>query len=402
MRRVIYAWNYTEWGGAQIHFLALMKEARKKHDVVVVLPLGTAPQFLGFLEAESVQYEEFDGGVDQRDAVGLTAKIRRHWKRIRSEYRMLRKVEAVGLDESIVHTDILPTSSLLSLVWLCLRTNVFITSHNALPPVPKWRWWLWKVKFGLISMFDSFHVFCTNRHAAEYFRKLYTRRVGDEIRITYDSINPAEIDKVRATPIDRDAIVSRLGIPTGTFVVLAVGQFVDRKGRWVFLEAAANVRQQIEDVVFIWVTPQLPTDADRKRIEDFRLGGSFRLVSSENVGRDRWDILLFFRTADVFALPSYVEGLPIALLEAMALGIPSISTNVYGIPEAVIDERTGLLIEPGDAEALAKAILRLKRDDELRRQLSKDGRRHVIESFDERVAARTAVAEYESAFESEK
>jgi glycosyltransferase involved in cell wall biosynthesis len=125
-------------------------------------------------------------------------------------------------------------------------------------------------------------------------------------------------------------------------------------------------------------------------------------VLSADLGSERLDVLTFFRIADVFTLPSYVEGLPIALLEAMALERPSISTNAYAIPEAVKDNETGLLIEAGDAASLADAILRLKEDQALRRRLSKNGRSFVIANFDERDAAATAIAEYEEALPSER
>ena len=77
------------------------------------------------------------------------------------------------------------------------------------------------------------------------------------------------------------------------------------------------------------------------------------------------------RLADVFALVSFQEGLPISLLEAMALKIPCISTNVNAIPEAVKHLETGLLIEAGDAEKLAEYFLKLKADKELREKLAK-------------------------------
>src|SRR6478672_2704798 len=157
MRRIIYAWDYVEWGGAQIHFLALMKEVRKAFEIVVVLPEGTDSQFLGFLDSEGISYKTFHGHIDAKPRTTFISKVRRHWLRVRSEYSMLKKIEQVGIDAA-VHTDILPGQSLMSLIWLCLRTNVFITLHNALPPVSKWRWALWKLKFGIISRFDTFHV----------------------------------------------------------------------------------------------------------------------------------------------------------------------------------------------------------------------------------------------------
>jgi glycosyltransferase involved in cell wall biosynthesis len=288
----------------------------------------------------------------------------------------------------------LPGQSLLSLVWLCLRTNVFITLHNALPPVPKWRWAIWKLKFGVISHFNNFHVYCTNKHAAAYFSRLFSKRVADDIKITYDSIDPVEIDTARDAAFDRIEILERLGISTNKFLVLAVGQFIDRKGRWIFLEAAKKVVLQNSDVIFVWVSPFLPSGDDAKRVESFGLGDSSYLVRSDEIGTTRQDILRFFRVADIFVLPSYVEGVPIALLEAMAMGVPSISTNVYGIPEAVIHEKTGLLIEAGDSEGLAASVSRLVSDKELRTSLARQGREHAVQNFDERIAASTAVKGY--------
>ena len=393
MRRIIFAWDYVEWGGAQIHFLALMKEARRSLETVVVLPEKTDPQFLGFLEAEGIRYETFEGHIDAIPRTTVADKLKRHWIRARTEYAMLRRIEQTGID-AVVHTDILPGQSLLSLVWLCLRTNVFITLHNALPPVPRWRWVLWKLKYGIISRFDNFHVFCTNEHAARYFSRLFSKRVSDEIKITYDSIDPIEIDKARDAPFDRAETLSRLGIPTDRTIVLAVGQFIDRKGRWTFLDAEKMVRAKRHDIEFVWVTPFLPIGADAEKVDSYGLTGSFHLVRSESVGSDRLDILRFFRIADLFVLPSFVEGVPIALLEAMAIGLPCISTNVYGIPEAIINEETGLLVEAGDADALSRSIVRLADDPRLRSRLAEQGRHLAITKFDERVAARTAVAAY--------
>ena len=72
---------------------------------------------------------------------------------------------------------------------------------------------------------------------------------------------------------------------------------------------------------------------------------------------ERFDVLTFFRIADVFALPSFIEGLPITLLETMGLGICSISTNINAIPEAIKNMETGILIESGNSKELTEAIL---------------------------------------------
>jgi glycosyltransferase involved in cell wall biosynthesis len=395
MKRIIFAWNYHEWGGAQIHFLAIMKEVRKYFEPIIVLPQDTDPQFISFLRQENFRYEMFSGSIDLAPKAGLLEKLRRHITRIKSEYAMLRKIGEIGLEETLVHTDISPGQSLFSLIWLSLRTHVFITHHNAQPPVPRWRRAIWRVKFGVISRFEGFHVFVSNKHAAEYYRRLYTGSTASNIAITYTTIHPLELDTALNDDFDRNTILEKLGI-TQKSVVLTVGQFIDRKGRWTLLDAARLIGRERRDVAFIWVTPDISADDEIYKISDFGLENIFRLVQSSDIGNDRNSILRFFRVADVFALPSFVEGVPIALLEAMGMGIPSISTRVNGIPEAIINEQTGLLIEPGDVATLERAIFRLLSDHNLRTHLASNGKIHVREVFDERKMTEIAISIYRS------
>ena len=218
------------------------------------------------------------------------------------------------------------------------------------------------------------------------------------IKITYTGVNPVEIDEALHSEFDGNAVRSKFNIDETSFVVLCVGQFIDRKGRWVFLEAAKIALRENPDLKFVWLTPKLPDQDEVGRIAEYGLGDSFRLVLSSSVGSTRHEILRFFRIADAFTLPSFIEGLPIALLEAMAIGIPSISTNINAIPEAIIDGETGILIGADDSDTLYRRILELKNNTELRQKLSTNGRAYVIEHFDEREASRIAIDAYEECF----
>ena len=84
---------------------------------------------------------------------------------------------------------------------------------------------------------------------------------------------------------------------------------------------------------------------------------------------------------DVFVLPSYSEGVSLALLEAMAAGLPVIASRVGGLPEVVTDGENGLLVPPRDADALAAALTRLLADPSLARQLGENARGYVREHF---------------------
>lgn len=394
MRQVIYAWNYLEWGGAQIHLFAIIREVSKTYDVVVVLPRGSDRQLLRFMDELGVRREFFEPAADLSPAGSLFAKIRKHGRKIKSEYAMLRKIEEQGLEDSIVHVELGPWQSLFALVWLSLRTHTFITMHNSLGNVSPLRRLLWKTKLRVISRFRTFHAFASNEDSKNYFRGLYSAEKFRQIPVTYTSVDPLEIETALAEPSDPGALHRKHSLPEEAFLVFCVGQFIDRKGRWVFLEAAREFAEYDKEAVFVWIANSRPPEADLERAAAYGLGDRFRFITSDEVGPEHIDLIRLLRLADLFALVSFQEGLPISLLEAMALGIPSVSTRVNAIPEAVRHEETGLLIEPGDASALAAAFRRLAADPELRRELGEAGRELVLEKFNDRAVARLALETY--------
>ena len=97
------------------------------------------------------------------------------------------------------------------------------------------------------------------------------------------------------------------------------------------------------------------------------------------VGHD--DITRHYAAADVFCLPSFAEGVPVVLMEAMAMEIPVVASGVMGIPELVEDLRSGLLVRPGRAGAIADALARLAESEHLRRELGRAGRARIEAAF---------------------
>ena len=89
-----------------------------------------------------------------------------------------------------------------------------------------------------------------------------------------------------------------------------------------------------------------------------------------------------YAQADVFALASFAEGIPVVLMEAMAMEIPCVATRITGVPELIRDELDGLLVPPSSEEALESALARLMDDPELRLRLGKSARRRILESYD--------------------
>lgn len=395
-RTIIFLWTYLEWGGAQVYMMAIMKEALAEWDVVVALPRGSSPEVVGYLEQIGVQIDLLDVALDHDAAPNIGRKLERQSNRIKTELAVLKYLRKYDLKNSILHIEISPWQSWQFLAVLSRRgANFFVTMHNAISGSAV-RETIWKMRMHFVSRLRGFHIFASNQDTKNKIKPLVSPKFWDDIAVTYTCVDPRQIDAVLKNGRSRGEIREKHNIDADKFLVLCVGQFIDRKGRWIFLEAAKNLSED-NDIAFVWLTPKQPSDEDQERINGYGLK-NFEIRLSSETGKTREEILEFFRVADVFALPSFVEGLPIALLEAMALGIPSISTNVYAIPEAVKDHETGILIEAGDADALAAAIRELKQDEALRKKIAENGRELVIKHFDERVASQIAIAKYKECF----
>lgn len=393
--KLIFLWNYIEWGGAQIYLLAVMKRAKDTFDITVILPRNSMPDILNFLEQLDIRYEFIDACLDGSAAPTIGDKLRRQWRRIHAEWTSFKYLRRYDLNSCILHIETAPWQSWILLASLSMwRAHIFVTMHNIMPRTAAWREILWKMRLQFVSRLPRFHIFPSNQDTKDRLRGWVSDHFFDEMEVTYTAVNPEEISNAFNSDVNIVETRIKHGIDAAKFLVLCVGQFIDRKGRWVFLDAAKQIISMHNDIVFVWLTPKMPDDEDQSKIDGYELGDAFKLVLSANVGNDRQDVLRFFRIADVFALVSFVEGLPISILEAMSLGLPTISTNINAIPEAVINDKTGVLIEAGDSNALAESIIRLKTDKELRTRLAHTGREFVLDNFDERQVADIVINSY--------
>ncbi len=170
--------------------------------------------------------------------------------------------------------------------------------------------------------------------------------------------------------------IPTVGIPTvGIPTVGLVGRLAPEKGVDLFLRAAALVREQIPTVRFL-VAGDGP---DRAVLEALRV--ELGLESSATLLGRHEDMPGFFASLDLLVSASRQEGLPIALLEGMASGLPVVATRVGEVPEVVESGRTGLLVEAGQPEALAAAIIQMLGDPERRMGMGMRARTRVQEEF---------------------
>jgi colanic acid/amylovoran biosynthesis glycosyltransferase len=162
-----------------------------------------------------------------------------------------------------------------------------------------------------------------------------------------------------------------------TFEILSVGRLTPAKGQHVLIDAVDRLTQQGRNVRLRLVGSG-PDDASLRESVS-RLAHPESVVFAGAVNQDR--IRGLYADADVFCLPSFAEGLPVVLMEAMSMQIPCVSTTIAGIPELIRNGIDGLLVAPGDVDALALTLARLMDDVDLRNRLALSGRARVLESY---------------------
>lgn len=158
--------------------------------------------------------------------------------------------------------------------------------------------------------------------------------------------------------------------------ILFLGQLGNRKGTYDLLQAVARVVPAHPDLKLVLAGDG---EVERVRAEVKRLGLERHVEVLEWVSGARKEALL--ARAAVYVLPSYCEGLPMSVLEAMAAGLPVICTPVGGVPEAITDGCEGRLIVPGDIDALSEALDALLSRLELRRRMGEAARSKVESTF---------------------
>jgi glycosyltransferase involved in cell wall biosynthesis len=283
------------------------------------------------------------------------------------------------------------------LVALMRRERVEIVhTHNVAP-------WLYA---GLAARLSGAHL-CHTEHSSLFSEQRALRRVervlglltkavicdGEEVRrqlIDNQRLSPRNVVTIYngvdtalyGRPVDVAAKRHALGLDGAGPLVGTVARLQPVKDQATLLAAFERVAAVHTGARLVLVGD----GAERGALEGqaHRPGLEGRVVF---LGR-RTDVEEILPLFDVFALSSRSEGLPLTLLEAMAAGLPCVSTAVGAIAEAVEDERTGLLVPPEDPERLAAALLRLLKDPVLRVQMGSAGRERACSRFDLKVMTR--------------
>ena len=280
----------------------------------------------------------------------------------------------------LVHAH-LPFAAIGARVAVGGRLPIVYTEHNVWPRYHRATYW-----GNALTFPRNRHVFAVSdevRRSIRYPRSLRGLRMPP-VETLHHGLDLSAVDRWAGA----DGVRRELGIPPDAPLVGAIGNLKPMKGQEHLLRAASLVRKQIPDARFVLVGLG-PREAELRRQADaLGLDGTVTFTGF------REDAPRIAAALDVYVQPSEAEGLPIALLEAMALRRAVVATSVGGTPEVIRGPEEGVLVPPRDPEALAGSILALLGDPQRRRDMG-EAAEHRARGFDIRRAVRRIEEVYE-------
>src|SRR6266567_2065966 len=268
----------------------------------------------------------------------------------------------------VVHTnDLYSNLFAVPAAWLA-RVPVIISSRRDLA---RW-WWYTPVRCKILRKVQELSTWIlVNSKAVR--QELMTRDGFDaeRIRVVYNGIDE---EKYTQVTINREEVLPGTSSKE-KLIIMVANMHVGVKGHSDLIEAARTVRQIWPEARFL-----LAGDGEMRPFFEDQVKAAGLERTFAFLGH-RTDIPALLSCCDIGVLASRSEGLPNAILEYMAAALPVVATAVGGVPEIIENEESGLLVPPENPTALSAAILRVLKDDELRKRLGKAGRERVLADF---------------------
>lgn len=281
---------------------------------------------------------------------------------------------------------------LAKLIWMIKKHKVRLIHCN--DPKSDFLGALVKKLFPKIALVSTLHGWIENSPKGSFYAsidKIVLKKFDAVIAVSEEIASIARTHgiggvRVIKNAVDLDYWVRRedksvVSSPDTPFRVGYVGRLSHEKGPDLFVALAHAVIKAVDNtgtaVKFYMAGTGHEETAIKTLVREFRIEGSLRFLGHADKGRLRG----LYERLDVLVLPSRTEGTPMAVLEAMAMGVPVVATNVGGVGGIITHGHDGLLVDVGDVDGLAAAILKLKDDAALRATLAKNARETVVSGY---------------------
>jgi glycosyltransferase involved in cell wall biosynthesis len=261
-------------------------------------------------------------------------------------------------------------------VWHLVSTNY-----------PKFLVWIWRI---LLSKAADVTIFVSETTSRFYVGKRSLRRSE---RIIFEAVDTGEFSRERVRLKDVEGTRSELHIGKEERIVLFVGNLNRSKGVEILIQAFSMLPRADPQVTLVISGQAIATQIGyreflEKKVNDLNLGRRVRFVGRYPRLRE------LLASAEMLVVPSLAEGTPAVIMEAMSMNVPVIASRVGGISELVSEGRTGLLVPPGDVEALKGAIRFMLDNPEVRESMGKMARVTAIERFSKGICVQKHVDVY--------
>lgn len=217
---------------------------------------------------------------------------------------------------------------------------------------------------------DPFFVPCS-----EFVKRSYQEHFDLPLGRAEAIPNAFDSETLKASGRPHSEILEEIGVLDNSFLFLNVGRLDPQKNHKTIIQAFRVVADSVPDVYLLFAGVGSIEKELKAQVARENLSGRVKFL-----GR-RSDIGDLLEIADVFVFPSFFEGLPVALIEAMSKGVPCIASDLDVFREVITDNTNGILVNPASAEQLANKMLQLQADNELRKRLGNAAHEHVRARF---------------------
>lgn len=353
--RILHVIDNLEVGGTETQMVQMAQRQASSGDKVTVATLRAGGPLSEQLREAGIPVMEFPKRRTMVSLQAATQLIRMAW------FIRRKKVDVVHAHDLWANLMAVPAARLA-------RAPVIISSQRNLATL----WWYTPIRRKVIR---RVHLLAkrivVNSVAVKNLMQNEFRIPEERLFILYNAV---DFERFSTPNVGRQTLFPALA-PGSKLIVNVANMNSDIKGHAVLIDAAKEICAGSADVHFALIgdgplRPDLET-----RVRECGLQDHFRFLGC------RRDVPAILSCADIFAFPSFAEGLPNSVLEAAAAAVPVVATRVGGIPEIIEHGVTGLLVPPGDTRALITAMLQCLKNPSLATMLAKAGQQRVRSNF---------------------
>lgn len=376
-KKIKVARLFTRYIGLQSHFLFdILQLLNNDQFEVICIFLKRGSDLPNFLEDRGVRCFYIS---DQDSLKGLNLKA------LKTLIKVLRDEEV-----DILHCDRHQATVYGTIASVFAKVPVVISHVHGLNRAKRWNR---RLMYRILNFKIDRFIGCSKRVAQDVLANFGNPKKGQVLHID----NSVDADAYANVVVDRVKLRSSLNIPDKSFLFLAVGRLAPTKGYDNLIAAFSQVVNEYPNVHLLFLGDGRLRNDLEKQVCDLNISDNVLFLGKVS------DVGIYLKASDCFVMSSLAEGMPLSILEAMAAGLPVISTAVGGIPEIIPDDSYGLLVPPGDVDALKDAMVSyLEKDDIDLSEISKRAKNRIYEKYTHDIAVSKLKDVYMSCYKEKK